>query len=258
MSTFVKGGGVSTPFGRNEFLRSVQDVKTASYTVSAAACPSRTIDGNSGQKILQPGTVMAKITSGPEAGKIGPYQAAGTNEVQTLTKIGTISGGTFTLTFNGQTTAPIAWNAVAADVQAALIALSNIGPGEVGVTGGPINSAPFTVTFTFGSGAADVTQLTADTTLLTGSTPGITPATSTPGVAGAADGRQTAANIVGLLVTFLPWQLTVRDVEVAVTPQCTAVQAWCKELDTAGAEIALSNTTADAMRSTKLLQINFV
>jgi hypothetical protein len=258
MSTFVKGGGVSTPFGRNEFLRSVKDVKTASYTVSAAACPSRTIDGNPGQKILQPGTVMAKITSGPEAGKIGPYQGGGTNEVQTLTKVGTISGGTFTITFNGQTTAPIQWNATAADVQAALIALSNVGVGEVAVTGGPINTAPFVITFQFGSGGADEPQVTVDTTLLTGTTPGITPATQTPGTPGAADGRQTAANIVGLLVTFLPWQLTVRDVEVSVTPQCTAVQAWCKELDTTGAEQALSNTTADAMRGTKLLQINFV
>lgn len=73
MSTFVKGGGVGTPFGRNEFLRSTQDVKVESYTVAAASVPARTIDGNAGQKILQPGTVMAKITTGADAGKVGPY-----------------------------------------------------------------------------------------------------------------------------------------------------------------------------------------
>lgn len=150
MSTFVKGGSTGTPFGRNEFLRSTQDVKVESYTVAASTVPARTIDGNAGQKILQPGTVMAAITSGPEAGKIGPFQA--------------------------------------------------------GVT----------------------------------------------------DGRQTAANIVGLDMTFLPWQLIERDVEIGVVYQCTAVQAWCKELDATGVEIALTNATADAMRGGKRLQVNFV
>jgi hypothetical protein len=86
MSTFVKGGSVSTPFGRNEYLRSTQDVKTESYTVAAASIPVRTIDGTS-QKILQPGTVMAKITSGGDSGKVGPFQEGATDGRQTLTNI---------------------------------------------------------------------------------------------------------------------------------------------------------------------------
>lgn len=73
MSTFVKGGSTGTPFGRNEYLRSTKGRKTESYTVAASTIPARTIDGVSGQKILQPGTVMAKIGTGPEAGKVGPY-----------------------------------------------------------------------------------------------------------------------------------------------------------------------------------------
>jgi hypothetical protein len=64
MPSFVKGGGVNTPFGRNEFLRSTRGIKTESYTLAAASVPAVTIDGNPGQKILQPGTVLAKITSG--------------------------------------------------------------------------------------------------------------------------------------------------------------------------------------------------
>lgn len=150
MPAFVKGGTLRTPFGKNEYLRSTQDVKKESYTVAAATVPAQTIDGHAGQKILQPGTVLAKITSGADAGKVGPFRA------------------------------------------------------------------------------------------------------------GATDGRQTLANIVGLNHTFLPWQLIERDVEVAVTYQCTAVQAWCKELDAAGLEIVLTNTTADAMRGGKSVQINFV
>ena len=62
-----------TPFGVNEFLRSTEDVKTESYTLAASTVPTQTIDGNANQKILQPGTVLAKITSGPEVGKVGPY-----------------------------------------------------------------------------------------------------------------------------------------------------------------------------------------
>lgn len=73
MPSFERGGTARTPFGKNQYLRSTQDVKFESYTVAASTVPARTIDGNAGQKILKPGTVMAKITSGAEAGKIGPY-----------------------------------------------------------------------------------------------------------------------------------------------------------------------------------------
>lgn len=254
MSTFVKGGSTSTPFGRNEFLRSVRDVKTESYTLAAATVPSKTIDGVSGMKILQPGTVLAKITVGPDAGKVGPYAAAGTKEVQTLTKSGTISGGTFTLSYGGQTTTALAYNAAAATVQAALVALSTIGTGGVTVAGGDFSTAtPFTVTFNFGG---NVSMLTIDTTNITGGgTVAITE--STPGTGGANDGRQTAANIVGLCMTFLPWQLMERDVEVAAVYECTAVQAWCIEHDNTASPIALTNTTADAMRGVRGLDIHF-
>lgn len=73
----------------------------------------------------------------------------------------------------------------------------------------------------------------------------------------ATDGRQTLANIVGLNDTFLPWQLLERDVEIAVAYDCVAVQGWCFELDAAGLRIVLTNTTADAMRGTKGLDIKF-
>lgn len=75
MASFVKGPDYRTPFGGNNFLRSTQDVKTESFTVAASTVPAVTIDNHPGQKVLQKGTVMAKITSGPEAGKVGPYNA---------------------------------------------------------------------------------------------------------------------------------------------------------------------------------------
>ena len=150
MPGFSKGGGPGTdPFGSNEYLRSTQDVKKESYTVAAATVALETVDGVANQKILKPGELMCKITSGADIGKVGPFQA------------------------------------------------------------------------------------------------------------GAVDGRQTAANIVGLNDTFLPWQLLERDVEIAVTYECTAVQAWCFERDAAGARIALTNTNADLCRGVKGLDIHF-
>jgi hypothetical protein len=146
--------GTGTPFGRNEFLRSVKSVQFESYTMAKTSVPNRTFNGVT-IPFVQPGTVLAKITA-----------AAGTS--------------------------------TAADV-------GKVGPFQASVT----------------------------------------------------DGRQTLANIVGLLLTFLPVQFMDRDVEVSAMYAGTAVQGWCLELDAAGAAITLTNTTADAMRSTKGLDILF-
>lgn len=65
----------------------------------------------------------------------------------------TVTGGTYTLSFDGDTTGPIAWNANAATVQTALNALPSITSfGGVTVTGTP--SVGFTVTFATYSAAA--------------------------------------------------------------------------------------------------------
>ena len=86
MPSFTKGGGQRTPFGSNEYLRSTQDVKKESYTVAAATVPNETIDGVT-QKVLKPGEVMAKITSGGDAGKVGPFMAGATDGRQTAANI---------------------------------------------------------------------------------------------------------------------------------------------------------------------------
>lgn len=93
MASFDKGPvpAAYTPFGKNEFLRSTQDVKYEHYTVAMDSVPEQTIDGST-QKILQPGTVMAKITSGDDIGKIGPFSAAALDGRQTLANIVGING----------------------------------------------------------------------------------------------------------------------------------------------------------------------
>src|SRR5262249_33864161 len=64
---------------------------------------------------------------------------AGDN-VQQVTLTGNPTGGTFTLTFGGQTTSAIAYNASAATVQSALQALSSIGSGNA-LVANPTGSA---------------------------------------------------------------------------------------------------------------------
>ncbi|MFJ6238880.1 hypothetical protein ACIQH0_32915 [Streptomyces griseus] len=149
-----------------------------------------------------------KLKSGIPLGKNGstglyePY-AAVTNEVQTATITGGPTGGTFTLTFNGQTTAAIAYNATAATVQTALENLSNVNPGDIKVTGNA--GGPYTLTFGGQYLGDNVSSVSATASLTGGSTPGVTMATTTAGgTATASDGTQLFAGFLFTEVSFYP------------------------------------------------------
>lgn len=118
-----------------------------------------------------PFTVVSS-TSNSESGNVTVEETtpgvSPVNEVQKLELIGTYTGGTFTLTFDGQTTGAIAYNATDATVKAALEALSNIAVGDVAVTGGPGPASPWFVTFQGAYAATDVNLITVDGTNLTG------------------------------------------------------------------------------------------
>lgn len=108
--------------------------------------------------------------------------APGTNEQQTV-KVTSATGGTFTLTYSGQTTAAIAYNATAAAVQTALEALSNIDPGDVLVAGTTVNSAAgVTVTFSNRLRWTNVAAMTS-TSSLTGTGAAVAVTTPVSGVA---------------------------------------------------------------------------
>lgn len=81
------------------------------------------------------------------------------NEQQTIT-VTSGSSGTYTLSLTAEPTTAIAYDALAADVQAALEALSDIGSGNVTVTG----SGTYTVTYTGDLAGLNVDQLVADDT----------------------------------------------------------------------------------------------
>jgi len=109
---------------------------------------------------------------------------AAANDVQTLAETGSPTGGTFKLTFMGQQTAAIAYNASAATIQAALQALSTIGSGNVTCTGTTIDAG--NIVCTFGGAMANLPQqaMTVDYSGLTGGTsPTITVTHTTTGVA---------------------------------------------------------------------------
>lgn len=90
------------------------------------------------------------------------------------------AGGTFTLTFNGQTTSAIAYNASATTVQTALRALSSVGGTNVAVAGS--NGGPYTITFQGALAGQPNNILVVDITSTTGPSPSIVVATATAGV----------------------------------------------------------------------------
>lgn len=92
--------------------------------------------------------------------------AAAGNEVQVVTIIGGPTGGTFTISFAGQTTGAIAYNASAATVETALEALSNIDVADIAVTGSA--GGPYTCTFGGVYAGLDVPLMTVSGASLTG------------------------------------------------------------------------------------------
>jgi hypothetical protein len=117
------------------------------------------------------------------------------DEIQTVTVDAT--GGTYTLTFEGQETGAIAYDASdttgGASVRALLEALSNVEAGEVEVSGGPGDdggTTPYTVVFRGSLGGSNRTAMTSDATNLTGGAGTATIATGTQGSKAGASGVQ--------------------------------------------------------------------
>jgi hypothetical protein len=142
--------------------------------------------------------------SRPIEGVVGPLNypgvpSAGTSEVQTLTLGGTPSGGSFRLAFEGLSTGPIAWSGtnatLIAHIDAALEALPNIGSGGVNVAVGTMTAGVGTATITFAGNLAKlaVSTLTVASNALTGTSPTVAVAKTTPGVTATFRGASVGA-----------------------------------------------------------------
>jgi len=170
-------GNVLLPPG----LTTKPEVKGDEILSSYARFTQRGCTLKTSQGVLAAGTLLAKDST---TRKYIKYTGSGTstNEVQSVTEGG--SGLTsFTLTFSGQTTVSVAAAATAATLQTALENLSNIGPGNVVVTGNA--GGPYTVTFQGTLAGSNVAQMTSTPT---GGTGTVTVATVTAGTSGSALG----------------------------------------------------------------------
>jgi flagellar hook-associated protein 2 len=98
-----------------------------------------------------------------------PPAVSTTSEIQTLTHEAA-NNGTYTLTYAGQTTAAISYDATAADVQAALEALSSVEVGDITVSGDDLGIQGV-MTFTFAEMLGDVSLLSIDPSGLAPPTP---------------------------------------------------------------------------------------
>lgn len=94
--------------------------------------------------------------------------SCGNNEKQTISIDDATTDGTFTLTLDSQTTDPIAYNADAAAVQAALEGMANVGVGQVSVTGGPGPGTDWVAEFTGTLALTDILLMVGDGALLVG------------------------------------------------------------------------------------------
>lgn len=155
----------------------------------------------------------------------GPDKA---NAAQAVTV--TATGGTFTLTYNAQSTAELDYNASPAAVRGALNALSTIGGigGKVSVSGGPGNasgSSPYLVTFGGALAGVSVSALTANTSTL--STAIGQTLSCTPGPASAATKTvrwlRNGAPIAGATATT--YTLVGADAGAAIQCQSFAINA---------------------------------
>lgn len=113
-----------------------------------------------------------------DATQVDVFDAVPTNEVQQVVIDAT--GGTFTVTYSGQTTSALAFDITAAAFQTAMEALSNIAVGDITVTE-PTNGT-YVLSFSGLLGYANLAQVTTNATLLTGGAATATPSTVTGGV----------------------------------------------------------------------------
>jgi hypothetical protein len=135
--------------------------------------------------------ILAKDTAGVGRSLGIDGYDIGKNEKQQVAITGSPTGGTFTLTYSGQTTSAIAYNASASTIQSALEALSNIAVGDVACTGGSLPATAVVVEFKGALATTNVASMTHTDSLTGGSTPAVVLTTPVTGVAPSSNNART-------------------------------------------------------------------
>ena len=142
--------------------------------------------------IISGGHIIEGATEGMRLNAGAP--AAGTSAVHTLTIGGTPTGGTFKLAWNGRPTAAITWSAtnstLLSNINAALDAMPGGGSGYIVATAASLTAGIGTISLTFSSVLARraVAVITVADNSLTGTSPTLAVANTTPGVDPTAQG----------------------------------------------------------------------
>jgi RHS repeat-associated protein len=141
------------------------------YSASYYDLADRLIDSvdvgtNGGSAWTRPTSV-----SGVPSSALVTSQSYAADAVQTVQLTGGPTGGTFTLTFGGDTTSAIAYNASNATVQSALAALADIGSGNVFVSAAL--GGGWEIRFTGSLAGSYQNQMTASSLLTGGTSPGV-------------------------------------------------------------------------------------
>lgn len=151
---------------------------------------------------------MPNPATGQVPGTPGPYEVSGapvngTDEVQTLTIGGTPTGGTFKLNFEGFVTSAITWsstdNTLLSNINTAFNALASLGTSGCVATAGTLSSGIGTILLTFGANRgrqAIGSVIGVTSNALTGSSPTLAVAETTPGVDATARGAAAGASLV--------------------------------------------------------------
>jgi len=154
-------------------------------------------------------SVLAKRVAGVYRALTVDGHDVGLDEIQQVAITGSPTGGAFTLTYSGQTTAATASNASASLVQTRLEALSNIGAGQVVCTGGPLPGTPVLVEFSGTLGFQNVAAMTHTDSLTGGSSPTVAVTTTRGGVA-PSDGNARMVTVYPIDATGADCSPTIR------------------------------------------------
>lgn len=196
--------GATTPYVI-EFIGDLANANRAEITASSTG-------------LLTPGGTATPATT---VGGVEPV-----NEVQALAVDAT--GGTFTVTWSGQTTSALDFDFTGAEMTTAMEALSNIGAGNIVVTGGPGDNGgttPYSFEFTGTLAGGNRAEITANGASLTGGAGTATPSTTTAGVAAvneqqtvtvAADGGTFTITYSGQTTSALAYDSTAAEIETAL------------------------------------------
>ena len=151
--------------GRDTFIINFSFLDTESLMIDGGEGNDRIlVEGGDNSDIIRvvtwPDGSLKQITL--EANN--PNAGTAENEEQVISLPANTQAGTFTLTFQGETTGDIAYDADDAAVQAALESLASVNAGDLSVSGASMG--PWTVSFDGNLAATDVGPITTNGNLL--------------------------------------------------------------------------------------------